>query len=609
VVPAFPQPNPARDALVNSAAIRLIGTNPAAQCPGHDSTALRTILTIAARAATAAADEYVRSAYPQVYREKIDAAVQQAVSEEGLTPEYVVKTSFQPSANPDATALVVKLAGLDPATRADVRMAAIDLPTKDGTALAFARFLDRYKNTGFVEKMAKDAEAYRLNVLAHLQEIWPESGFPRFITTEQRGAVAVRLQTELPNVSQIAFESASTSGNVASTGTMLLNCTYHPSVAKYTGAVEGDSVRTARFRLAYSYQKPWIPGDSLDASAAGGTDGYSIGTSYQFPFARARSPVGPYEGHARIAANYELLRNVRLGTRHGPLISLREIRAGPQASLKKAWTFARAGDGGAPTFNVLTVEPSLSLEERSLRGDGPAPERGEPSALHGPIVTAKLAAAYDLGRWNLGAALEANRWFPRDQPAYSLGRGTAFVRRTLGRGDDTTGFLEARGELATLGNGAPRIDFLRLGGDQWLRGLELGELAGRSTATVTFEGGPTLHQVLHWIPRHGGQAHPGVAAPPPTEEERQAAANAARLLQSTYVYAFFEHGHVSRQERAGQDFNGTHTAIAYGLGARLMGGVAGLPPGASVELGYAWSPQGIHRSGRFFVTALFLFPP
>ncbi len=583
---------------LQSAALILIGTNPNARPLGPASTALQTIRELAVELAHIVAKAYAES--PSNYRSQVETQLKTAVEARGLTAPYYVRTLYQPSSSsltghyvpPVPGTLVVELDGLDPVSAASAFSHRVDLPNDKGEHLTFTQFYWRYGNTPFTRNLVAAASKFKHDKLEPaVAAKWPAESFPRFINNEEQDALAEELRHDYPSASEIEPVSSATGNRLQ------LKTTYLPSQATYSADLHGDSGRTLAGTASFKYREPWIVGDDLSANFSAGTDGINADAGYQFPFPIKNGPLARFRGQLHFEGSYALTRNVRLGTRHGPLVSREEGLAGPALKLTRTWP----GETGDDHF---TLESTLNLQLRTLHGYGPAPFLGPSASLSGLTFNERIALEYARDNWTLTGSIEVSRWLVSGQPDYDSGRASLSLRRVIASAKDRSGYVELRGGASELGTHAPRIDFARLGGDEWQRGMEDGELAGRSARTIALEGGPSLSTALSWLPKRKSTAPLNTAKPSENE-------NAPSALDGMYLYGFIERSTIGGQTEAGIDYNGTHRALSYGLGARLRGAasIPGIPGGGSVAFGYAWSPQAIRPQGRFFVSAFFLFSP
>jgi hypothetical protein len=338
----------------------------------------------------------------------------------------------------------------------------------------------------------------------------------------------------------------------------------------------GDSIRTLRGTFAFDYQPLWRAKDKITLSLAPATGGITAGSHYAFPL-RRRAPGGfsvTFDG----GADYTLARNVRLGTKAGPLVSLEHSRIGVTYTMSRQWASTSAG--------AISVNDQLGVSYRDLRSTGAPAFLGGVDRTHGPALSNTLTLGATTvqgtgGHWEYGLQWRAVEWLSHPAAFFSH-EASASVRWINGSANAPRFIIELRGGAGEAGRDAPRIAFWRLGGDTWLRGMQDGELAGRRYRVAAFEAGPCALSLWRLI------------SPPSANQS-------SSLLKGLFLTAFVERGRV--QGQSGTDFNSSSSASSFGLNVRGFG----LIPGGSLAAGYAWSPAAIRPRGRFFISMIVLF--
>ena len=153
-----------------------------------------------------------------------------------------------------------------------------------------------------------------------------------------------------------------------------------------------------------------------------------------------------------------------------------------------------------------------------------------------------------------------------------------------GRWENSLVRLTASGGGAT--NATPVAWSFRLGGDERMRGFELGELAGRSFFLAGIEAGTTVGSFLRRVP--AGSAPSQSALPFDIRQIR--------------VMLGVERAWLSDPPRFLPAAEVLRGGASYALTGEYAGSIPGLPGNSRLALGYGYAPRSSHRSGRVFVT-------
>jgi hypothetical protein len=455
-------------------------------------------------------------------------------------------------------------------------------------AMKFGRELTKKKDA-FLRKLqgtldASDAEA--------------ATRFPTFIATEAREALTATLRKN--------DEASDASAEVDhTTGKLMFEVVYRPVQASYTAKIEGDSARGIGGTAGWS--KTWARGRAAAADLTLGQNSQSASASFTHEpqaLTKALTWQLDYEG------TYTRDHDIRIGTQTGPLVTRRDTLIGPRAKL----TYLKAQDQriAADTTKWQRhwyYSTTLLAGYRSLAGAGPPAFLASPPAHFGGAVFTNVhafeytdgpvppppavAEAHRRVGFSAGLNLELTEFAPGGSGAYFRGRLDAFAHQAFGTSAHSDYYVEARSSYGAMTGAAPRVDFWRLGGQDVLGGMEDGELAGRFLLAAALEGGWSVTTLIsRWNPAaSGGAADPGGSS----------------LLDGLYVVGLAEYGRVGDQARAGADFSRHTKATSLGAGVRLFGALPGPASDSSIFIGYAWSPESIHRSGRIFARVLIHF--
>lgn len=610
-----------RNALLASATVEWVPQGSSGAIPRADSPALPLIRRTAATVALAAANDY--AAAPGNYRDMIQADLNR--SQIGAPYTFTIETN--PSSGPfarDSSTLVVVVHGFDPVSVLTVAVDRVDLPDDKGKHRTLAELEKTYGRGPLTQRLESAMRQTQSSLQAYVDRLYPPlsragmgsspapivaaqpasaaPGLPVFLDADGRTSLGTRMQDDSLVASHVEIVSPSLQGTPEQ---LKLPVTYLPSHLALSATINGDSIRELTGNVSAKYSPLGPKGSALSATFVPSTQGIGGGLDYEFPFYLGKAKR--FAGTVDAGGNYALTRAVRLGTRDGPLVSLQDVRLGGSVSISREYFFgARAG----PPAGSFTLGTSLDARVRDLRGYGPATFLGQPGSLHGLDLTGDLSASLVLGMtqehptglWQLDSDVTFGCWLVDRGPDVSSATASTAVRRFFyssgagGGGILSGSYVELRGEAGRVGSVAPRVDFFRLGGDQWLRGMEDGELAGRSYWCVAIEGGPNLATLARLLPT-SGTASSGPSAP-----ANGRAAAASSPLNNIYLYGTIEAGAVGGQQDAGTDFNPARSAQSYGVGLRLFGAI----PNGTLAVGYARSRQALHPSGRFFVSIFLL---
>jgi hypothetical protein len=171
----------------------------------------------------------------------------------------------------------------------------------------------------------------------------------------------------------------------------------------------------------------------------------------------------------------------------------------------------------------------------------------------------------------------------------------------FGFASPTDAFLRYERGAGIGSRGTPLFDLFRLGGSQFGRGLEEGEVIGRSVAYDRSELGagilPLWHLVKHALPGSKQKSASGGAADGGNPESNAAPNIAGIDLSTVYVKVFYDRARLFDTSSFSDVLNPSHGVHGYGAAFELRGmNVGGRR--ANLTLGYARSPQSsLHRRG------------
>lgn len=174
---------------------------------------------------------------------------------------------------------------------------------------------------------------------------------------------------------------------------------------------------------------------------------------------------------------------------------------------------------------------------------------------------------------------------PAHEGADSFGRAELSLLREkrlgTGRWADSLGRIS--GALGVASRGTPVPWWFRLGGDERMRGFELGELAGRSYSHVGVEAGPNL----------------GAFLKPPSDD----AGKDTPAIDPRQILLLFgaEHAWLEDAPRVDPRQPTVNRAASYSVAASYAADLPGLPAGGRLALGYGYAPRAAASRGRFFV--------
>lgn len=157
------------------------------------------------------------------------------------------------------------------------------------------------------------------------------------------------------------------------------------------------------------------------------------------------------------------------------------------------------------------------------------------------------------------------------------------IRFGTGRLENSLVRLTASGGAAT--SDTPVAWWFQLGGDERMRGFELGELTGRSFVHAAIETGFSAGAFLNRAKKDMGAKSP---APPFDLRQIRLLAGVERAWIGDPP-AFFPPAGTLRG------------GWSYSLTAEYAGAIPGLPGNSKLALGYGYAPNSSHRSGRVFV--------
>ncbi len=189
------------------------------------------------------------------------------------------------------------------------------------------------------------------------------------------------------------------------------------------------------------------------------------------------------------------------------------------------------------------------------------------ASLSGEVAPSSLSDHFNYTKWQ--AAVEATFWFGwKDSRDF-------FLRQNLRNG--------------SLFGTTPALSLFRLGGNESVRGLQEGELAGRSVLSTTTELGYGLARLGQRI--FGNPTNSAAGTP----------------LDDSYLKGFFDYGRTSQNGSISSPWHEGSGAVSYGAAVEISK-PDGVQLPTSLSLGYAYSPQSkLHRGGMVFVSAGFAF--
>jgi hypothetical protein len=127
----------------------------------------------------------------------------------------------------------------------------------------------------------------------------------------------------------------------------------------------------------------------------------------------------------------------------------------------------------------------------------------------------------------------------------------------------------------------------RLGGDERMRGFEVGELAGRSFLHAGFEAGISSGAFFK---------------KPETKPGEKPAPSAGFDFRNILILLGAEHVWIGDPPTFSPPSTTLRDAWSYSLTGEYAGAIPGLPGGARLALGYGYAPRSFHRFGRVFVS-------
>jgi hypothetical protein len=156
-------------------------------------------------------------------------------------------------------------------------------------------------------------------------------------------------------------------------------------------------------------------------------------------------------------------------------------------------------------------------------------------------------------------------------------------------------FLRYQRTVGATGNGAPEFQLFRLGGAQYVRGLEEGELIGSSFATDRTEFGVGLLPIIQGAKTLFGRKG----------DNKNLPTNVAGLdLTNTYIKVFYDRGRTFDEKTLSRILNPAHGVNALGIAAELRGiGFLGRTR-LNLTIGYAHSPDSLLHPRGLVVTGV-----
>ena len=192
-------------------------------------------------------------------------------------------------------------------------------------------------------------------------------------------------------------------------------------------------------------------------------------------------------------------------------------------------------------------------------------------------------------------------------PDFTIARIRSEAQWQFGPGGERRHYLGFALQGGTASRETPVGAQWRLGGDEWLRGLEEGEIIGRHVFAARLEAGVDPFALLGGTTAAASNSTHASAALGSTED---APKKKAPTIADTPILlvASIESGRVSGQESLIANA-APSTASSFGLGLQFQNAGSGKSPMPfELNLGYAWSPQGQRENGRVYASVQFLFP-
>jgi hypothetical protein len=158
----------------------------------------------------------------------------------------------------------------------------------------------------------------------------------------------------------------------------------------------------------------------------------------------------------------------------------------------------------------------------------------------------------------------------------------------------------------TMSGNAPVTEEFGLGGNDIMRGLDQDERTARGLFWQSVELGVTLESLLRLLPATpAAPAQSSSSASTSSSSGSKSASDQMQsLLRSTYISGFAEFAEItqtsaSQTQHLSSDLQSYGVALDFNLSS---GSLAAPKSGASTQIrvGYAWSPESVHRSGLFF---------
>jgi hypothetical protein len=188
---------------------------------------------------------------------------------------------------------------------------------------------------------------------------------------------------------------------------------------------------------------------------------------------------------------------------------------------------------------------------------------------------------------------KGGRWLGGDF-AYDAVQASGSFELTFGTREPYEYLLRGRAGAGSASRGTPLPRLFQIGGPDYVRGLERGEITGNTLLWQQAEAGPSLTKLWSWI-----QAlRPGHKKPAACAD-----ATSPQLpfnLRTSYLALFYDHARVAQGTSLPNVLDPSASASLQGYGAALeLGKVKNV---MNISLGYGYSPQSqLHRHGVMFV--------
>jgi hypothetical protein len=437
----------------------------------------------------------------------------------------------------------------------------------------------------------------------------------RLLSKPEFDQVSEKIVSRLEKADHVAdpLAAANPDGTLAFTGTWL------PNDTEITAGIGFSTDKGVNGTINFSsFNTPFHDNDAFQLSITAGTEKSSGTLSYQLPY--YRSANGAWSADLNITGDYAKDTDSKLGVpneeTHDEEKWNAEVRNVLRNRSEKRSQTNSVTDGFQPSRRQSTrLETAIGLSSVTLQGiEGIEDLSAEEGRFGYFLVEAGQQWTWEIrdpdkpgfGSFDLA-------WRNQSKFGFDAGQGDFNFFSTSGSISGTVRFgrLHSRDYLVRLRlaggsitGTSPISEEFEFGGDSLVRGMEEGERIARGFAGGSFEAGISVNRLLSFLGKESSATPAG--SNPETTTTGQPRSVLPPQLSGAFLIAFVDYVKVTRSSSRSDDNSLGDQLKSFGAALDISLPVDG-DRAASIQLGYAWSPESVEEGGRFFTAARFDF--